>query len=434
MSVKLFGNSSKPRLEKNKKQKPEKKKEKRTVLDRIISILLVLVTLEAMYCTAVFSNIPFIANYRTIYIDTAMSTMRHHWLATYFIPPAVVNAVTDQVAKAREAQIGVNSGWNQGVKEGETTEETTTPALDFSQDEINEMPPDELEFYEIFSEIDPKSMEMYVKANPEVIKDGWDQISINEAGLDDDGTDIMTRQGDHVLALDAKNQVLLIRVSGSGYRGILALCKDPSRVSIQPGSGIGSYGSYAGDIAEDNNGILAITGSGFIDNGGTGNGGILAGYAMCNGKEYGKEHMSWGYKRAELHNDDLLYITDAQSAVSEDTRDAVEFMPALIIDGEVIVDDDCGWNGINPRAVIGQNANYDIMMLVIEGRQTYSIGTGVVECADILHRYGGMQAMNLDGGSSAIMWYDGEYVTRCGNRALPKGRPMPNAFVYQTAE
>ncbi len=434
MSVKLFGNSRKPRLEKNEKRKTEKKKEKRTVLDKIISVFLVLVTLEAMYCTAVFSNLPIISDLRTMYIDTAMSTMRHHWLATYFIPPAVVNAVTDQIAKAREAQIGVNTGWNQGAKGGNNKNEAPTAEPDLTEAEMDSMAPDEREFYNVFPEIDPKSMELYVKANPSVIKDGWDHISINEAGLDDEGTDIMTRQGDRVLALDVKNQIVLLRVTGNGYRGVLALCKDPARVSIQPGPGIGSYGSYAGDIAEAHNGILAITASGFIDNGGTGNGGTLAGYAMCNGTEYGSAHMNWGYKRAELHKDDLLYITDAQAAVSEDTRDAVEFMPALIIDGEVIVDEDCGWNGINPRAVIGQNSDYAMMMLVIEGRQTYSIGTGVVECAEILHRYGGMQAMNLDGGSSAIMWYDGEYVTRCGNRALPKGRPMPNAFVYEAAE
>ena len=35
------------------------------------------------------------------------------------------------------------------------------------------------------------------------------------------------------------------------------------------------------------------------------------------------------------------------------------------------------------------------------------------------------------GGTSAILWYDGEYVTRCSNTALPEGRTLPNAFVYK---
>ena len=237
-----------------------------------------------------------------------------------------------------------------------------------------------------------------------------------------------------VLALDVKNGVLLIRVTGSGYRGVLALAKDPARISVQAADAVGAYGAYAGDIAEAHNGVLAMTASGFIDPGGGGNGGTLAGYAMCDGVEYGKAHMGWGNKRTELHRDNLLYITDAQDEVHPDTTDAVEFTPALIVDGEVLVDEDNFWNGINPRAVIGQNANHDIMMLVIEGRQLNSLGTSVLECATILHRYDCMQAMNLDGGSSAIMWFDGEYVTRCGNNALPYGRTLPNAFVYEAAD
>jgi exopolysaccharide biosynthesis protein len=42
--------------------------------------------------------------------------------------------------------------------------------------------------------------------------------------------------------------------------------------------------------------------------------------------------------------------------------------------------------------------------------------------------------MNLDGGTSAIMWYDGEYITKCSNQNLPEGRPLPTAFVYERAE
>ena len=430
MSVKLFGNSRAPRLQKDVKKKTKTKtKTKRTALDRIVSLFLVLVTLEAMYCTVAFSNIPFISDLRTRYIATAWETMNHRWLATAFFPPAVVKAVTDQMAATQEAQIGVNSSWNQATKQDDS--QNTTEKEEEEPEDL--LPEDQQAFFELFSEIDFDSMQTYVKRHPEVVARGWDKIKINESATDSDGVDILTTQGDRVLALDVQNAVLLIRVTGSGYRGVLALAKDPSRVSVQVASSLGSYGEVAGDIAQNNDGILAMTASGFIDNGGAGNGGILAGYAMCDGVEYGRAHMGWSYKRAELHKDNLLYITDAQAEVSPDTTDAVEFMPALIIDGEVLVDETNFWNAINPRAVIGQNANHDIMMLVIEGRQYNSLGTGVVECAAILHRYDCMQAMNLDGGSSAIMWYDGEYITRCGNNALPEGRPLPNAFVYKAA-
>ena len=91
MSIKLFGNSRAPRLQKNEKKKA-KVKTKRTALDRVISLFLALVTLESLYCTAVFSNIPVIADYRTRFIATAMETMRHRWIATSLFPPAVVKA------------------------------------------------------------------------------------------------------------------------------------------------------------------------------------------------------------------------------------------------------------------------------------------------------------------------------------------------------
>ena len=432
MSIKLFGNSRSPRLQKDIKKKTKAKtKTKRTALDRIVSILMVLVTLEALYCTAVFSNIPFIADLRTRYIATAWETMNHRWLATAFFPPAVVKAVTDQMSATQEAQIGVNSNWNQGTKK--TTQQEQKPGQEPEQEPEDLIPEDQKAFFELFSEIDYDSMQAYVKRNPDVVARGWDKISINDSDIHSDGVDIVTTQGDRVLALDVQNAVLLLRVTGTGYRGVLALAKDPSRVSIQAASSLGAYGQVAGDIAQDHNGILAMTASGFIDNGGAGNGGILAGYAMCDGEEYGRAHMGWSYKRAELHKDNLLYITDAQAEVHPDTTDAVEFMPALIVDGEVLVDETNFWNAINPRAVIGQNANHDIMMLVIEGRQYNSLGTGVVEGAAIMSRYDCMQAMNLDGGSSAIMWYDGAYVTRCGNTSLAEGRTLPNAFVYEAA-
>ncbi|MBQ4346535.1 MAG: phosphodiester glycosidase family protein, partial [Oscillospiraceae bacterium] len=78
-----------------------------------------------------------------------------------------------------------------------------------------------------------------------------------------------------------------------------------------------------------------------------------------------------------------------------------------------------------------QNDRGEIMMLCIEGRQLTSLGIGVVGCAEILSRYGCQQAMNLDGGTSAILWYNGKCVTRCSNEELPEGRTLPNAFVYE---
>ena len=172
-----------------------------------------------------------------------------------------------------------------------------------------------------------------------------------------------------------------------------------------------------------------MTGSGFIDPGGTGNGGTLAGYAMCNGKSYGG-HMGYGYKRLELHKDNRIYIRDSDSSVSPDTTDAVEFSPAMIIDGETVVNARSGFSDLQPRACLGQSKYGEIIALLVEGRLTTSVGISVPDCAAIMTKHDCMQAMNLDGGTSAMIWYKGKYIMRSSNPALTAGRTLPNAFVY----
>lgn len=407
------------------KPKKAKKKKGQTVAIVLLSILLVL---ELLYCVAIFTDIPGVKRLRDLYIQTAMTTKSHHWLATAFIPYDIIRDVMDEYKQARESQMGMTSNW--GTEPTEPTETQPGHAAEIKPTTPPTTEPEkkeEDEFYELFPEIDRTSFEAYLKKYPETLDDGWKNIYINEAALYKDGTSIETTEGDQVLAVDVPNQILLIRVSGTGYRGVLAIAKKNDKLHLYTSQYIGSYGEFIGDIAEANDGVLAVTGSGFLDPNGEGNGGDLAGYCMANGEGYGY-HYGWGYKRLELHKDHRFYITDAYDGVSEDTTDAVEFWPAMVLDGEIVVNDD--WAGINPRCAVGQTKDEAFLMLVIEGRLIDSLGTDVAECSRIMARYGAYQAMNMDGGTSAMMWYDGEYVTRCSNTALSEGRYVPNAWVY----
>ena len=368
---------------------------------------------------------------RDNYIRTAMETLEHKWLATLVAPPDVIKEVTYADAVARWRTVGQVSQWEPAV---DTTEEDEqTEVID-----VTVLAPEDLEaaakerFFELFHEVDPDSLQAYLDAHPEALENGWDNLYINEAGLDDNGTDIQTIHGEQILAIDVPNQVLLVRVSGNGFIGVLAVAKDPEQLYVRPSSQLWTIGETVAQIASANNGVLAMTGSAFIDPDGGGNGGELAGYAMYDGVGDGYGHMGRGYKRLEIHENNLMYITDAPTPVGEGTTDAVEFGPALVLDGNIVVDANCGYTGIQPRACIGQSDKYEVLMLIIEGRQpTRSMGTNVIVCAEILKLHGCMQAMNLDGGTSAILWYDGETVTSCSNQALPDGRPLPTAFVYE---
>ena len=445
--VKLFSSSGGARVAKRSGR--QKKQKVKKPLKTLAIWLTVILCLEGLYFFCVYTNNAFVKKWRTIYINTAMDTMTHQWLATYFIPKDVIDEVRYEYGLVKAATVGKESTWSKP--------DTTTAADGSANNNIthidpnvthetgektDELTPEELEkqaeeaFYELFWELDRSSMEAYLAQYPDTLANGWDHIYINEAGFDDQGTSIQTTFGEQVLAIDAKNAILLVRISGKGYRGVLAVGKDPSRLSIEMASTLGVAGQLSGEIAAAHNGVLAMNANGFLDPGGAGNGGLLAGYSMSNGTAYGDHFSAYAYKRIELHEDNLFYIKDALSPVSEDCTDAAEFTPALIVDGKKIMDD--YWTGEQPRACIGQSEKYEILMLVIEGRYPLEgiLGTSVNNCSEILLQHKCMQAINLDGGSSAMLWFDGEYVTQSSSSPLryTGGRPLPNAWVYKKAE
>lgn len=449
MASKLFGNSNRSKFggDRSTPQPSEpgrpsgrqgKRKPTRSRLRPLKVVLSILLILEILYCIAIFSNIPFIKELREIYIKTAMSTMNHQWLATAFIPSDIIDELVTLGEQAKQEQLGVNSSWEDVDTSTTPSPENTDPLTAVTKDpkETTEpsVPQAQLDFFALFDELDEASMLAYVEDHPDVVANGWEKIYINEAGLDDEGTSIRTTADDQVLAIDAQNQIVLVRVTGSGilgdYRGILAIAKDPSRLSLGMSKDIGSRGQRAGEIAENYNALIAITASGFDDPGGAGNGGKVAGGCMSDGEVYGKRFRR-SYKRLELHEDNRLYVVDSYMDYSDGTTDAAEFWPALVVDGKNALSKNHFFTEMNPRACLGQTRDEEILFLVIEGRFLDCVGTDADECTEILLRYDCYQGMNMDGGTSAIMWYDGEYVTRCSNTRLPEGRLMPNAWIYK---
>ncbi len=397
----------------------------------LLSLFLICVS---MYLIGSYSQIPLIKNTRETIIVTAWETMRHRWIAKVF-PPSVYKEV---IARAEQAQFKQDN-WNTDVSlvvvddwledfvpYGEDTDWMSKVNIEKLDPDIRELPEDQRYFYTLFYELDRDSVEEYLDAHPEAKANGYDHIDINETALGGSGTSMRTRLGEKVLAIDAVNQILILEVDADGSRGVLAIAKDVTKLHLCPASHIGQYGEHAGSIARRNNGVLAMTGSGFIDDGGVGNGGDIAGFCMCGGKSYGEHYQERGYKRIELHEDNWFYIARAYERCGEGTTDAVEFKPALVVNGEKMDPD--GWNGQNPRACIGQSSRSEILMLVVEGRRAFSLGCSVEACADIFLAHGAITALNMDGGSTAIMWYKGQYINHCSNN-ITEGRHLPNAWV-----
>lgn len=384
---------------------------KRKNIVRFVAVFFL--TASLIYLTAIYSNIPFIAKYRNLYIETAMSTMSHQWLATRFIPKSVI----DKAISQRD---------NADIKKGDGNAFIT-----IVKNLLNLNGRDW--FVAEFDEINMESFDKYTKNNPGVLNDGYENILIDNSKVGDAETGIITKQGDNVVAIDAKNKILIVEVKGEGYNGRLAIAKDAGKVRVGMAEGVeenkNGEGSQIDELSKYNNAILSINASGFVDYDGNGDGSQPIGAIIQNGKminpPVGGNWFTVGFD----YNDRMLV---GRNIPDKELRDAVEFMPALIIDGVKQVDGSSGW-GIQPRTAIGQKANQDVLMLVIDGRQfNHSIGTTVGECAEIMERYGAVQACNLDGGASSIMYYNNHPVTIPAIK-YDVGRWIPNIIMVENS-
>ena len=64
---------------------------------------------------------------------------------------------------------------------------------------------------------------------------------------------------------------------------------------------------------------------------------------------------------------------------------------------------------------------------MIDGRRATSLGASYKDLAEQMIAFGAVNAGNLDGGSSSLMWMNGSYVN---NTAAVIGvRPIPTSFL-----
>lgn len=378
-----------------------------------IRSLVTLVVLVTLYLTAVYSNIPFIAKWRTIYIETAMSTMNHKWLATYFIPKSVIDEVMAKRQEEFDKQANLQSSWGTEEEDSETETEEENVA--------------EKEFYEKYWELDTPSIRNYFASNANLVSNGYDSVLIEDL---EGSLGLKTASDDSLLVLDTENNLMVIGVAGNQFVGKLAIVKNPEQVELIKASAFGSVGEMVESIGQRTDSLIAINGSAFVDPKGHGSGGTLNGVMLLDGQAYGTAKNGY-WKLVGMKNDNRMYISNYyQTNDVSNYKWGVEFFPALIVDGQNVVDGTFGM-GLQPRTAIGQSRNGDCMMLIIDGRQPgHSVGCTVADCSKILERYGAYQAMNLDGGSSSVMWYRGQLITRSSS-VSKRGRYVPSGLVIR---
>ena len=377
-----------------------------------------MICLTVVYPFLLYTPNAFVTRWREWYIATAMGTMTHQWLATWFIPHDIIEEVMVKRYLLNQKQEGAESAWGDS---GNHTATASTPKE---------------RFYQTFSELDRDSFEQFLQDNPEYIANGYDHIDIDligEADKRDYHTGITTKQGDTVLAINAEYGILIAEMVGEDalgmeYAGKLALCKQPERVIVGTCEGLFEYGSYVSDITRAYDAILGINASGFADYEGNGTGGLPYGVLKSEGRKL-QSAVGDGWKIIGFDENDHLQV--GAFSDTSNLRDAVEFHPALIINGENLVAG-TGLNEEQPRTAIGQAEDGTVIMLVVDGRQFHSFGISIERCGEIMESYGAYQASMLDGGSSSVMVYDGREITSPTTLSKnPEGRYLPDAFLVK---
>lgn len=296
-----------------------------------------------------------------------------------------------------------------------------TSALDFlanlfyTEEEIQAMMPTAVEENSPYMYTGPVEIQIVPTTKPTDPETG-DAPS----GPQPDAWGLIDEDGDGIIIQDVK---------GEGFVGKMMVILDPSRVVMgSDPSAYGSHGYTVASMVKRYDGIAGINAGGFEDPNGQGNGSEPNTLVVYEGKTY---YASKGCRDGfvGIDSNNILHvatkITTAQIK-EKDIQYGVCFGPVLVTNGEA-----CNFDhlvsGVNPRTAIGQRLDGAILMLVIDGRQVISLGATYADLAEVFLDYGAVNACNLDGGSSTIMYYDGEYINNCAS--VVGIRPVPTTFV-----
>lgn len=264
------------------------------------------------------------------------------------------------------------------------------------------------------------------KSGDKTSEDNSEESALNNStGNTQSENDINTDKG----APYADEGIEIVDVRGETYNGKMMIISDPKRVFVAVPDSYGETkrGLTLDGYIEKYGAVGGINGGGFYDPNGTGRGGVPEGIVIYEGKllwgDYGTE-----YWIAGLDENGLLYVNKMtpEEALSLGIKYAASYGPALVING---VPRTRLYGGLNPRTAIGQRADGAILMLVIDGRSVSSLGATYDDLAEIMVSFGAVNATNLDGGSSSLMSYKGEHLTR--SAYIFGYRYMPTAFLVR---
>ena len=109
--------------------------------------------------------------------------------------------------------------------------------------------------------------------------------------------------------------------------------------------------------------------------------------------------------------------------------------PFLLKDGGIYIDTKeeklNAITGRNPRTLIGYTEKNDFIIVTVDGREKHSVGMSLNEAAKFMQKLGCKNAINLDGGSSSVMFLNGKITN---SPPMTGGIPISGALTVSLRE
>ena len=243
---------------------------------------------------------------------------------------------------------------------------------------------------------------------------------------------------------DAVDGIRVENIKGDTYNAYVMLIRDPSRVYLATSSEKFSRsvpGSRIHEQMEKEGAVAAINAGAFYDNGTSSKevGSTPEDLTIAGGKVVWKTGSAPEEGFAGFNQDNVLVVAKtmtADKAMELGIRDGCCFGPVLIMNGEINEEAYNTNSGLNPRTAIGQRADGTVIFLCIDGRQASSLGATYANIIDIMIEFGAVNACNLDGGSSTVMFqrdYETGEVNMINSYSLLQEEPrrMPTFYMVR---
>jgi len=236
-------------------------------------------------------------------------------------------------------------------------------------------------------------------------------------------------------ARDDTIEQYMLKDDNSKFIGYVLIIKDPTRVKVGITSKLNIEGQTTSEIADNYNAVAAINGGYFTDEKDTAkwssNGGIPTGYLMSEGIEKHNEIGNGSALIVGITNEGKMLVGKWTVAelMKRNVTEAMSYETTLVKDGEAVSIKES--TGTSPKTMIGQKKDGSIVLVVLDSKSSgiIRVAATLEEAQQVMMKLDCLNAVNLDGGKSATMYYNGEVINNPSN-ALGE-RPIASGFIVK---